>query len=133
MRSTHMRDTAQHPSPSVISLANGVMAVATVVFAAFALVVLLGRLLGVSFTAIAILTAAMIPCVIALALRRLRHVVAAWTRHDSAIASLLLVLAVACGIRSLVINAPEEDDGMYVPPAVHALTHPDRPLTMDLA
>src|SRR5260370_2238477 len=124
---------ARLPTPDPVHAAVRCAAVAVSTgFAAFTLLAGAARVAGWSFNVLFGGAIAIWSVVAPTAAWRLLAIGRRFSRRDAAIAALLVALALASGALALAINAPEEDDSLYVPQAVQALAHPARPLSTEL-
>jgi len=117
--------------PVLPALVRGVVLLLILGFAAFTLLLTAARLAGWSFAFVsrgAIVIAVVSTTIAArqawLARRR-------WSAREWPGAAALVLLTLASGVVACAINAPDEDDSLYVPPAVTALAHPEAPLRID--
>jgi hypothetical protein len=116
----------------VPSLTRGLIVHAVVGYAAFTLVVVGARLVGLSFSSVVVVGSLIWGAVALSGALRLWRNRRAWTRREALPLALLMTLAVVTGALACAINAPEEDDSFYIPASVYSLAHPDRPMTFDL-
>src|SRR5207247_1226205 len=105
---------------------------ATVGHAAFTLLVVAARILSLPFSALVGASVTLLAIVGVVAVWRLWVTRPSFARVEAIRLLLLIAVAISVGALACAINAPEEDDSFYVPPAVQRLAHPHRPMGFDL-
>ena len=116
----------------LLCLSSIMIKLVVVGYACFTLVVQSARLFSLPFSLIVVLGSIIWWVGILIGCHLLIKKCRLFSHDDWWYFSLLILIAATAGLLACAINAPEEDDSLYVPQAIYALTNPSNPLGFNL-